>query len=60
MKAIVAAAALMAMTQMSAAGGMPEPQMEPAVIEADTAASANHDWVGVVMILMVAATAVTN
>ncbi|HEX9857028.1 MAG TPA: hypothetical protein VGA75_01640 [Paracoccaceae bacterium] len=42
------------------AGGIAEPVMEPAVVEAETASSGGDNWVGLLMLALIAGTVLTQ
>ena len=60
MKVLVIALAMFASVGSASAGGLTEPAMDPAVVAADTSSSGGDNWVGVMMTLLVLATAVSN
>ena len=51
---------LICLASVAHAGGMAEPVMEPAVLEAETASSANDNWVGIMMLALTIGAAVAN
>ena len=60
MKTLLLALAFLGAGLPALAGGLAEPAMDAAVVEAQTASSGNDNWVGIVMTLLVFGAAVFN
>ena len=60
MKEFLALSAFFCTVAVASAGGLSEPAMDPAVVEAETASSGADNWVGIVMTLLVFGAAVAD
>lgn len=60
MKTLILALVVLGTGLPALAGGLSEPAMDPAVVEAQTASSGSDNWVGIVMTLLVFGAAVSN
>lgn len=60
MKEFLVLVAFFGMVVSASAGGLTEPAMDPAVVEAETASSASDNWVGIVLTLLVFGTAIAD
>ncbi len=60
MKKSVIALALVASIGPVSAGGLTEPAMDPAAVAEETGSSAGDNWVGIMMLVLVVAAAVSD
>lgn len=60
MKEFLVLVAFFGMVVTASAGGLAEPAMDPAVVEAETAGSGSDNWVGIMLTLLVIATAIAD
>ncbi len=60
MKKTILVLALMGFANGAFAGGLSEPAMDPAVVAEEVASSGSDNWVGIMMLVLVAAAAASN
>ena len=60
MKEFLVLVVFFGMMGTASAGGLTEPEMDPAVVAAETAASGADNWVGIVMTLLVFGVAIAD